>query len=708
MILQRKMRMDIKSYKLGKTYVNYLINEKGNVSLLLIPEEAKEDLKNPWDIPGASVFEPRARYRHQWSMGSLVYFYTSDLDLEHPGFTMKASNITDLIFFKAQEKRETGNKTEIITTLTCEGYTLVHTLVYMEGLRGFESHTEFVNTKNEDATLRMLSSFALDNLSPFQEDDAPDTYKFHRFFGGWSKEGKHSCMSIEDMSLEKTWGGWNSSSERFGSLGSYPVHRYFSTAAVEDSEAGVLWGAQIALNSTWMMELTRFNDTLSFSGGLGDNLFSGWEKVIKPGESFKAPVAYVAAAKGDIQDVCAALSDMQKPAYLAYGEEGIPATFNEYCASWGRPTQEKMLRFANTIKDLDIKYLVIDAGWCKEGCEQDSNGEWLPDKNIFPDMKEMNRQIREMGMIPGLWFEFEVTTKGSALFEKDYDYLHLTRDGRVINTSGIRTYLDLRKPEVKEHLHNKVTKLLRDNDFGYIKVDYNRNLGTTVDGEENGAEELRKHLEGVRDFFREMKEEIPDLIIENCASGGHRLEPSMLGVSAVSSFSDAHEAVEIPYIAANLHNLMLPAQSSIWAVLHDDDSEQRETYSLAATFLGRICLSGAIDTLSPEQLDILKKALDFYKNLDNVIINGDTRLYGNRGRNTRYPKGTQAVFRYTDKDAMVVCHAFENASDEFSFDIPDGYSVADKFGEASISLDGSKVTVSKMKDFSAGAIYLKK
>lgn len=700
--------MEIKRYCLGETEVWYLINKKGNASMLLIPKESAGEVKAPWDLPKPEGFNPRARYARHWQMGSLVYFYTSELDLEHPGLTMKASNITENIIFKDQEVLSAGEKTEIKTTLTAYGYTLLHTLVYREGCRGFECKTEFLNTSKEAATLRMLSSFALDNLSPFQENDAPDTYKFHRFYGGWSKEGKHSVMTIEDMALEKSWGGWNSSSERFGSHGSYPVQRYFSTSAFEDSKAGVLWGAQLAINSTWQTELSRFGDTLSLTGGLGDYSFSGWEKVIAPGESFAAPTAYIAAAKGDIFDVCAALCDMQKDAYFKYGEVGLPVTFNEYCATWGRPTQEKMLKFAETLQDFDVKYIVIDAGWCKEGCEQDSNGEWLPDKKIFPDMKEMNKKIRDMGMIPGLWFEFEVTTKGSALFEKEYDDLHLTRDKRVIKTSGIRSYLDLRKPEVKAHLHNKVTKLLKENGFGYIKVDYNRNLGITVDGEESGAEELRKQMECVREFFAEMKEEIPDLIIENCASGGHRLEPSMFAVSAVSSFSDAHEAVEIPYIAANLHNLMLPAQESIWAVLHSDDSEQREVYSLAATFLGRVCLSGDVASLNERQKQILKNALAFYKKLENVIINGNSRLYGNRGNNTRYPKGTQALWRATDKEAMIVCHSFENAAEEFSFEIPSGFEICDSFGEACITVLNNTAKISKMKDFSAGAVYLKK
>ncbi len=42
----------------------------------------------------------------------------------------------------------------------------------------------------------------------------------------------------------------------------------------------------------------------------------------------------------------------------------------------------------------------------------------------------------------------------------------------------------------------------------------------------------------------------------------------MLGRTAMSSFSDAHALAEIPLIAANLHRLMLPRQSQIWAVLH--------------------------------------------------------------------------------------------------------------------------------------------
>src|SRR5690606_8417426 len=123
---------------------------------------------------------------------------------------------------------------------------------------------------------------------------------------------------------------------------------------------------------------------------------------------------------------------------------------------------------------------------------------------------------------------------------------------------------------------------------GYIKVDYNENIGIGADGAESPGEALRQHLEGVVAFFERLRAEIPHLIIENCSSGGHRLEPTMMGLTAMSSFSDAHECPEIPIIAANLHRLMQPAQSQVWAVLRHFADLRRTLYLLAGGFLGRL------------------------------------------------------------------------------------------------------------------------
>ena len=157
-----------------------------------------------------------------------------------------------------------------------------------------------------------------------------------------------------------------------------------------------------------------------------------------------------------------------------------------------------------------------------------------------------------------------------------------------------------------------------------------------------------------------MRKELPDLVIEVCASGGHRLDPSMLALASMASFSDAHESQDIPIIAANLHRLILPRQSQIWAVLHASDSPQRLTYSLASGFLGRLCLSGEIDELDEKQWALVQEIIHFYNRVAPIIKNGRTKLYQHIGLSWQHPQGAQAVLRTStdNSQALLVGHSF--------------------------------------------------
>ena len=321
-------------------------------------------------------------------------------------------------------------------------------------------------------------------------------------------------------------------------------------------------------------------------------------------------------------------------------------------------------------------------------------------------MKAMNQELRAAGLIPGLWFEFECTTSGAKEFGPEYDHLHLKKRGTVIKVGGGRSYWDMTNPEVIDFLTERVIKLLKDNEFGYIKVDYNANLGIGCDGSDSLGEGLRRQGEGTRDFFKKIKEEIPDIIIENCASGGNRNNPVMLGVSGIASFSDAHECIEIPIIAADLHNHMLPMQSSVWAVLHDVDSDDRLQYSLCAGLFGRLCLSGDIDKLSPHQEEIVHRFVAFYNRMEAILKDGVTRTYRKMKGTYRYPKGTQVSVRNTDNELLVVCHSFEEPySDEMTIAIPEGFTIVDAFANDAISMEGTSVKVKPMKELSACAVY---
>ena len=301
-----------------------------------------------------------------------------------------------------------------------------------------------------------------------------------------------------------------------------PVHGYHPFAAIEDREAGVFWGATLAWPGSWQMELYRRDDQLSLSGGLADRELGHWFKNLAPGETFTSPQAYVTTVKGNFDDLCQRLTAMQsRPAEQAPdSEQALPVLVNEFCTTWGNPTHERVCALARRLNGSGVKYFVIDAGWYRgeNGDWSLNQGEWAPSQELFPHgIAATAKFIREQGLIPGLWFEFEVVGSQSKLFDQMADHF-LKRDGIPIS-AGQRRFWDFRDPWVRDYLHEKIVLFLQETGFGYIKVDYNETIGMGVDGAETLGEGLRQHLMCVQDFFREMRKELPDLVIEDLRFG---------------------------------------------------------------------------------------------------------------------------------------------------------------------------------------------
>jgi alpha-galactosidase len=505
--------------------------------------------------------------------------------------------------FHGQTVEYQGEQTTVVTTLCCaDGCEIEHRLSWHEGDATAEIVTAFHNDSSRPVTLEMLTSFSLGGLTPFDSADAPGRLRVHRFRSVWSAEGRLDTQSIEHLHLERSWSGAGLFSERFGQVGSMPVRGWFPCVAVEDTVAGVVWGAHLAWAGSWQMGVSRKDDPVTLSGGLADREFGHWMKILAAGESLAAPPATLACVHGDLNALCDRVTAAQRRAADGHPavEHDLPIVFNEWCTTWGSPRHDTVVGIAERLQGSDVRYLVIDAGWYKGevGSWDNAQGDWVPSQTLFPEGLEATAtEIRARGLIPGLWFEWETVGENAAAFSLT-DHL-LRRDGLPLTVRG-RRFWDLNDAGAVDYLTERVIGLLERCGFGYLKVDYNETIGLGTDGAESLGEGLRRQIEGVYRFFGRIRERLPNLVIENCSSGGHRLEPSMLGWTAMSSFSDTHEAPEIPIIAANLHRLMLPRQSQIWAVLHRSDSDERLVYSLAAALLGRMCLSGEIEGLTED------------------------------------------------------------------------------------------------------------
>lgn len=533
----------------------------------------------------------------------------------------------------------------------------------------YECRSTFENRTDETVVLEMLSSFCVENIS---------ADVLHRALSFWSAEGKLLSQKLTSLNLEPSWSGHGMRIEKFGQIGSMPVRKWFPFAVLEDSVNGTFVGVQIYCASSWQMELFRNREPVALAGGLADYDYGHWYKEVLPGEIFESPKAVVAVGKS-LYEVCDKLIKAQKPDIASCDEE-LPVIFNEYCTSWGNPTIECLEKTAKKLQNTGIKYLVMDCGWYKEEGKNwwDVIGDWNPCRELFPNgLKEVGDMIRSYGLIPGIWYEMEKCASMAKVYEET-DHL-LTRHGHTLTVGG-HHFLDMRDKWCVDYLDQKVIKQIKDSGFGYLKVDYNDNIGVGCDGAESLGEGLRQAVLASQDYFRRIKQEIPELVIENCSSGGHRLEPSMMELVSQASFSDAHECVSIPLIAANMHRLIQVRQSQIWAVLHAADDIHRTNYSLTAGFLGRLCLSGEIFDLPEENWNQALKAVTFYGKIAPIIKNGYTSVIYSTAEDYNHPTGYQAVLREWKDEALLVVHTFENGENPDLQEYLKGWEAEETFG----------------------------
>lgn len=695
----------LQEYKLGDMVARYLIDRNSmQVGFQLLPENVSQE-----HIVTDNCF-----------MESLIqYKLTGDIYNEAyaGGCSMRNSESVRKLRFSEQTDETTGEQICVNTIMMDEdGHRLIHHLVWMQNTPYVRISCTFENQSKRDCCLEMFESFSLGGLSPYMQGDGYGTLWLHRVRSVWSQEGRHEAVPVEDLQLEPAWNPHAVRCERFGQAGSMPVNRFFPFAAIEDRENHVFWGAQIAHPSSWQMEVYRKDNGLALSGGLADRELGHWMKQVNPGQNFTTPEAIVSTAQTNSFDI---FTGRLTTAGLVEGflkapesEQDLPIVFNEYCTTWGNPSHENICEIVDAIKGKGFKYFVIDCGWYKEnGIPWDIGmGDYEVSSELFPDgMQKTVQVIKDAGMIPGIWFEIENVGSASHAYHLTE---HLLHKDNVVLTTYFRRFWDMQDPWVDKYLTDKVIGTLKKYGFGYMKIDYNETIGIGCDGAESPGEALRENMEATVSFIEKVKEEVPGIVLENCASGGHRLEPKLMSVMSMASFSDAHECEEIPIIEANLHWVIHPAQSQIWAVIRQDDSLKRIAYSISNTFLGRMCISGDVTQLAPEKWNLIEQGISFYGKIKDIIKEGQSYRYGPKIKSARHPEGWQALLRVgKNKQAYVVIHVFDGKLPEvieieLPEDVPDHIRQIYAHQEMEVSIKDRKIYYRPSENKSAVTLWL--
>jgi alpha-galactosidase len=123
----------------------------------------------------------------------------------------------------------------------------------------------------------------------------------------------------------------------------------------------------------------------------------------------------------------------------------------------------------------------------------------------------------------GLWFEPEMVNPDSDLYREHPDWI-LSAGGRVPLLHRNQLVLDLSRPEVWEHLFERVSAILSAHPIDYVKWDHNRDLLEAGSGRKLGAPAAHEQTVAFYRLLDALREAHPGVAWESCASGGGRVD----------------------------------------------------------------------------------------------------------------------------------------------------------------------------------------
>jgi alpha-galactosidase len=403
------------------------------------------------------------------------------------------------------------------------------------------------------------------------------------------------------------------------SAGTWSTGTYLPTGGIVDRDSGHAWLWQIEHNGPWRWEVGERLDG-AYLALLGPtDIDHQWQQRLAPGDSFTTVPASIAVSTDGLEGAVAELTAHRRALVRPHPDRSaLSVIFNDYMNTlMGDPTTAKLLPLIDAAAAAGAEVFCIDAGWYDNDTTWwDSVGEWQPSQTRFPrGIEEVLAHIRDLGMAPGLWLEPEVIGVRSPMADKLPAEAFLQQGGvRLVEHN--RYHLDLRHPAAVAHLDEVIDRLVEQLGIAYFKLDYNIDpgAGTDVDAESVGAGLLghnRAHLA----WLDAIHARHPDLILENCASGGMRMDYALLSRMQLQSTSDQQDYRRYPPIAVAAPMSVLPEQSASWAYPQPEMPDEHLAYAMCTGMLGRLYLSGRLDAMRADQLQSVRDAVGVFRDI---------------------------------------------------------------------------------------------
>lgn len=538
-----------------------------------------------------------------------------------PGYRLKFKDFRDT-------GNQSGRKLEIVTFDEATGLEVVSHFQFYNGISVARTWTTVTNNGNEDVTLEYVSSFALTGIEKeglLSQDEKMSLKVCHN---SWQRElqwqeytlpqlGVELCQPLKEQHSSKVIG--------FTNVGNWSAKEYIPMGYLENKEtnSAIFW--QIEHNGSWHWEISDQEGHLYLQLSGPSEIESHWSKNLKTGETFCSVPCAVGVCTGGFDYAMGELTKYRRKIRRRNRDnETLAVIFNDYMnCLWGDPTTEKEIPLIDAAAEAGCEYFCIDAGWYDKGFWWDGVGQWQESKERFPNgLKEVTDYIRSKNMIPGVWLELEVMgIKCPMVNEVCDDTWFFTRHGKRIHDRS-RYQLDFRNPKVIAHANEVIDRLVSQYGVGYIKMDYNiePGIGTEYNADSVG-DGLLEHERAYLSWLDSIFKKYPKLIIENCSSGGLRMDYALLSRYSIQSTSDQDDYRRYCTISANAPSALCPEQAAVWSYPMVSGDKEEVVFNMINAMMLRIHQSGHLVNIEPDRKALVKEAIDVYKTMRKDIKN---------------------------------------------------------------------------------------
>ena len=598
--------------RLRSTNLDYVIRSR-NWGSFLANTDNKENFmleSIPQEYPGYGATDLRSpALQLQFSDG------TSATDFRYVSHKIyEGKNKLENLPATYTENNDEATTLEIVLKDTLKPVEIVLTYSVFKDFDAITRNVKVRNVGYEDVKILRVLSANVD----FNDDD----FDMIQLSGSWARERHFIRQPLRS--------GSQSIESRRGAS-SHAQNPFIALARKDTTEIkGDIYGFSFVYSGNFLanVEVDMFYNSRV---QIGINPFDfSW--LLKENEEFQSPESVLVYSPNGMTGMSHIYHNLYGKR-LARGEHRDkirPILINNWEATYFDFNETSIKNIAKEASNLGMELFVLDDGWFgKRNNDDCSLGDWfVNEEKIKGGLGKLSKEINDMGLQFGLWFEPEMVCPVSELYEKHPDWcIHIP--GRIRSEARMQLILDLSRDDVCDYIIETLSKVLSSASISYVKWDMNRNMteiGSAKLQPEGQRELPHRYMLGLYRIMEELTTAFPHILFESCSGGGGRFDPGMLYYMPQTWTSDNTDAIERLKIQYGT-SLVYPNVSMGCHVSAIPNHQVHRMTPLNTR--GVVAMSGNfgyeldITKLSDEEKEMIKEQIKNYKEIRETIQFGD-------------------------------------------------------------------------------------